>query len=214
MTISADALLDRLSWRYAVKKFDPARTIPADTWSAIERALQLSPSSYGIAPWRFVVITDQATKAKLPPISWNQPQPRDCSHMVVLAARVGISAGDIDRYVELIKRERNATDAMLADYRAMMLNTVQSTPPERLDEWCARQCYIALGFLMSACAMLSVDACPMEGIEASKYDELLGLPERGYRTVVGCAVGYRSADDWLASLKKVRPPAEETVLRV
>jgi nitroreductase len=207
-------LVERLEWRYAVKKFDPSRTIDGATWATLERSLVLTPSSYGLQPWKFVVITDPAVKAKLPAISWNQGQPRDCSHMVVLASRIGIQVGDVDRYVQRIASVRGVPEASLADYRAMMVGTVTRTPPDKLDEWCARQCYIALGFLLSACAVVGVDACPMEGILHEKYDELLGLPGKGFRTVVGCAVGYRAADDWLAGLKKVRAEAGDVIVRV
>lgn len=212
--LSSEALLRQLSWRYAVKKFDAARKIPADTWAVLERSLILSPSSYGLQPWRFVVITDPAVKAKLPAISWNQGQPRDCSHMVVLAARKGIAPADVEKYVQLIATTRGTAPETLNDYKNMMLGTVTKTPPEQLDQWTRHQCYIALGFLMSAAALLEVDACPMEGIVHAEYDKLLNLPASGYTATVGCALGYRAADDWLAGLKKVRYDASELIIRV
>lgn len=213
-TLSPESLVERLSWRYAVKKFDPSRRIPDATFAALEQSLILSPSSYGLQPWRFVVITDPAVKAKLPPISWNQTQPRDCSHMVVIAGRKTITPADVEAYTQRIATVRGVKSEMLADYKAMMMGTVTKTPPEKLDDWCARQCYIALGFLMSAAAVLGVDACPMEGIVHAEYDKLLNLPEKGYVSVVGCALGYRAGDDWLASMKKVREEAGKLVIRV
>lgn len=211
--VHAESLVAQLQWRYAVKKFDPARKIPEGTWHALEHALMLSPSSYGLQPWRFVVVTDPAIKERLPAISWNQTQPRDCSHLVVFAARRGINAADVERFVNLIVRERAVPADALADYKAVMLGTIGSTPPEKLDEWSARQVYIALGVFLTSAAMLGVDACPMEGIQAAAYDTLLGLESTGYRTIVCAAAGYRAPDDWLAPLKKVRFPSEELVLR-
>jgi nitroreductase len=213
-TLSPESLVERLSWRYAVKKFDAARRIPDATFAALEQSLILSPSSYGLQPWRFVVITDPAVKAKLPPISWNQSQPRDCSHMVVIAGRKTITPADVEAYTQRIAQVRGVKPEVLADYKAMMMGTVTKTPADKLDDWCARQCYIALGFLMSAAAVLGVDACPMEGIVHAEYDKLLGLPEKGYASVVGCALGYRAGDDWLASMKKVRDEAGKLVIRV
>lgn len=95
-----------------------------------------------------------------------------------------------------------------------MMATINSLSPEAADQWCARQCYIALGFLLSACAALAVDACPLEGIQHDEYDAVLNLPQRGYRTIVAAAVGYRAADDWLAPLPKVRFATEDIVIRV
>lgn len=213
-TITPDALLKSLEWRYAVKKFDPVRKVPEATWKTLEEAARLAPSSYGLQPYRMLVITDASAKAKLPEITWNQPQPKDCSHFVVFASRVGIGPADVDRYVDLISAVRGVPKEGLAQFRDMMLGTVKSTPAEKLDDWCARQAYIALGFLLAACAALGVDACPMEGIDAPKYDERFGLPARGYRAVAACAVGYRDRDDWLASLKKVRTQSKDLVIRV
>ena len=211
---AAETMISSLEWRYAVKKFDPAKRVSEETWASLERSMVLSPSSYGLQPWKFVVITDQGIKDKLPEISWNQTQPRDCSHMVVIASKLGIGPAEVERYTAYIASVRNMPEAALADYKKMMLGTVSSTPADKRDEWCARQCYIALGFLMSACAMLGVDACPMEGIVGEKYDELLGLKKIGYRAAVGCAVGYRAADDPIAGFKKVRYPARELVVRI
>ena len=210
------ALLAQLRWRYAVKKFDPSRRIPEATWAAIEQAAILAPSSYGIQPWKFVVITDPAVKATLPGASWGQAQPRDCSHMVVIAARTGIGKGDIDRYIARIAQVRGmpVDHPDLVTFAGEMMGTVNSLSREAADVWCARQCYIALGFLLSACAALGVDACPMEGIQHAEYDRLLGLEGTGYRAAVGAAVGYRAADDWLAPMAKVRFEASDVVVRM
>lgn len=206
--------MSQLGWRYAVKKFDATRKIPDATWSALERALVLSPSSYGLQPWRFVVITNPEVKAKLPALSWNQMQPKDCSHFVVFAARKGIQEQDVRNYVDLIMRERGASAESLAGFADTMLGTVRNTPKDKLDIWTSRQAYIALGFFLSACAMLEIDACPMEGIQAPEYDKLLGLEAMGYTAVVGAAAGYRASDDWLAGLKKVRYGAKDVIVRV
>ncbi len=213
-SINTESLLSGLRFRYACKKFDAARKIDAALWQTLEQAMILAPSSYGLQPWKFVVITNDAVKAKLPAISWNQTQPRDCSHMVVFAARKGISPADVEKYVQRIIEVRKAPAEALSDFKGMMLGTVTKTPPEQLDQWCARQCYIALGFLLSAAAMLGVDACPMEGIVGDEYDKLLGLDKFGYHATVAAAVGYRAADDWLAPMPKVRFNAGELVIRV
>lgn len=212
--IAPEALLKQLNWRYAVKKFDPSRRVSAELWSVLEQALILSPSSYGLQPYRFVVITDQSVKDRLPPISWNQPQPRDCSHFVVFASRVGENAGDVDAYVKRIAAVRDVPEASLDGCKKMMLGTVNNMPEEELNYWAKAQAYIAMGFLMAAAAAVGVDACPMEGIIAAEYDKLLGLTERGYTAAAAVAVGYRAADDSNATLKKVRFDPAVGVIRV
>lgn len=214
MPIAPESLIQHLNWRAAIKKFDPARRIPVATWATLEQSLILAPSSYGLQPWRFVVITDPAVKAKLPAISWNQPQPRDCSHFVVIAARKGIAPGDVQHYIDSIAKIRGVPAEALNDYKNMMVGTISKTPPEQLDHWTKHQAYIALGFLLYAAALLEVDACPMEGIVHEEYDKLLQLPARGYSATVACALGYRAGDDRSASAQKVRFDASELVIRV
>lgn len=211
-----DALLAQLRWRYAVNKFDPTRTIPREVWSALEQAAILSPSSFGLQPWKLTVITDPALKARLAAASWNQPQPRDCSHLAVFAARTGINKSDVDRYIARIAHVRALPidHPDLTNFHATMMATIDALSPQAADEWCARQCYISLGFLLSACAAIAVDACPLEGIQHAEYDALLNLRQRGYRTIVAAAVGYRAHDDWLAPLPKVRFATEDIVIRV
>ena len=206
-----DTLLAQLKWRYACKKFDPARAIPAADWETLAQALVLAPSSYGLQPWKFFAVTDPAVKAKLPAISWGQGQPQDCSHMVVLAVRKPVTPADIDRLIARIVEVRGVTAESLAGYKKMMLGSHQRTTPEQLDAWMTHQVYIALGQFMASAALLGIDTCPMEGIQPADYDALLGLPAQGYHAVVGCAAGYRAADDAYAQAAKVRFKTEEVV---
>ncbi len=211
MTISADKLTTQLGWRYAVKRFDASRKISAEIWQALERSLILTPSSYGLQPWQFAVITNEEVKKKLPAISWGQQQPLDCSHMVVLAARRTMDAEYVERYMSSVTETRNLAADAMDGYRRVLVSTV-----EKMDshlDWNARQVYIALGQLMVAAAMLNVDTCPMEGIDAQAYDQLLGFHGSDYTTVVGCAVGYRHPEDAQAQAVKVRFSADELVRR-
>jgi len=206
-----DQLLDRLRWRYAVKTFDVTRKVDPLTWNAIEQSMVLAPSSFGLQPWKFLVITTQEIKSKLPAISWNQSQPMDCSHMVVLAVRKSMDEAYIDRYVETIANTRAVAIENLKGYRAMMVGTVQKMDADSLKIWNTRQVYIALGQLMAAAAVLGVDTCPMEGIDSKAYDQVLGLTDTDFSAVVGCAVGYRDVSDKSAYAKKVRFATEDVV---
>jgi len=203
-------LLKALEWRYATKFFDANKIIPAEVWSALEKTLVLTPTSYGLQPYHFLIVQDAAKRAALLPNSWGQKQVVDCSHFVVFTARTEMKEADVDRFIQRSAKVRGISADSLAAYRGMMLGDVVNGPRGKIaHEWAARQCYIALGNLMTAAAVLGVDACPMEGINPPEYDKILGLVGTGYKTVVACALGYRAADDKYASLAKIRyEPAE------
>jgi len=212
--MTADELLSALSWRYATKVFDPARKIPADTWAAVERSLVATPSSFGLQPWRFLVVADPALRERLVPASWNQRQVADASHLVVFCACSRITEADVQKLIDATSAARGIPAAALDGYKQLMINDVVRGPRSKVAaEWSARQCYIALGQLMTACAVLGLDACPMEGFDPAQYDRILGLEGTSWRAVVACPVGYRAADDKYAQLAKVRYPAEDVIIR-
>lgn len=211
--ITAESLIQKLNWRYAVKRFDQTQIVSDEAWTALEQSMVLAPSSYGLQPWRFIVITDNAIKSQLPAISWGQSQPKDCSHMVVFASRRTLDADYVDKYIHNIVEIRGVETSKLHGYRSVMLSSIEKQCDELL-EWNTNQVYIALGQLMTAAAMLGVDTCPMEGIEKDKYDRILGLDGSAYTTTVGCAVGYRHSEDKSASAKKVRFSSDDVVQRL
>ena len=208
-------LTSALDWRYATKQFDPAKKIPADTWAALEHALVSAPSSFGLQPWKFFVVTHPEVKAKLRPVSWNQPQVTDCSHHVVFAVRKGVNEAHVDRFLARQMALRGDTPESLAGYRGMMVGFVNNLAASgQIDAWAAKQIYVALGQFMAAAALLGVDACPMEGINPAAYDEILGLTGTEFASVVACSVGYRAATDKYATAKKVRFPVSDVVAHV
>jgi len=204
--ITNEQLNRALEWRYATKAFDASQQIPAATWATLERALVLSPSSFGLQPYKFLVITDPAVRAKLMPATWGQKQVVDCSHYVVFVARTSLGAEHIDDFINRIAEVRGITAASLQSYREMMTGSLigGGTLSKMIPEWAARQAYIAIGNLMTSAALLGVDACPIEGFEPGKYDDILGLKGSGFASSVCCALGYRSASDKYATLPKVR----------
>jgi len=206
-------LLDALQWRYATKVFDATKKIPADVWGALEKSLVLTPTSYGLQPYQFLVVQDAAKRAALLPNSWGQKQVVDCSHFVVFTARTEMTEADIDKLISrAVEIRKLPTAEALGPYRHMMLGDVVNGPRGKAaHEWAARQVYIALGNLMTCAAVLGVDACPMEGINPPEYDKILGLAGSGYKTVVACALGYRSVNDKYASMAKIRYEAAELV---
>ena len=204
-TLTGDALLQQLTWRYATKKFDPAKQIPAADWATLEKALVLTPSSYGLQPWKFIVVTDPALKAKLRPATWNQAQVEDCSHYVIYAAKRDLTEADLDAFLARTAEVRGVPVDSLAGYKGFMMGDLVHGPRHAvIGEWAARQCYIALGNLLTTAAVLGIDACPFEGLIPDQYDQILGLEGSPYRTVCACPLGYRAADDKYATAPKVR----------
>ena len=209
---NVEQLVQSLEWRYATKVFDATKKIPAEVWAGLEKALVLTPTSYGLQPYHFLIVQDPATRAALLPHSWGQKQVVDCSQYVVLTARTEMKEADVTRLIARISQVRGIPTESLNFYRDMMLGDVVNGPRgKKADEWAARQAYIALGNLMTAAAIVGVDACPMEGINPLEYDKILGLEGTGYRTVVALALGYRAEGDKYASLAKVRYAAEELI---
>lgn len=208
--ITTTDLLENLKWRYATKQFDPAKTIAPEIWTALEDALVLTPSSYGLQPWKFLIITSSELKEQLKPHSWNQSQVTDCSHYVVFAIKKNLTAEDVDRFMARTAELRGGTVEAMAGYRNLIVSDlVDGARSFNINQWSTRQTYIALGNFMTSAALLGVDTCPMEGIEPVNYDRLLGLSAKGFTTVVACAAGYRSEADKYASLAKVRFPKSE-----
>lgn len=197
-------LLPALQWRYATRSYDPARIITPALWAELEECLRLTPSSFGLQPWRFLVVKDPAKRAELRQASWNQSQVTDASHYVVLAHLRGMETEFVDKYMASVATARQVPVETLAGFRKSILGFAQRMSPEALSQWNARQTYIALGNLLTAAAVLKVDASPMEGFDPARYDSILGLDGTPFRTVVACALGYRSETDVAATWPKVR----------
>lgn len=204
MTLSPDKLLAALRWRYATKRFDPSHKIPAATWDAIEESLVLTPSSFGLQPWKFIVIQDPGIRALLSTESWRQPQVTESSHYVVLTARTDLDSTDIDAWMARMSEVQGGSLETVAPLKGVIQGFAQAMSHEARHAWNVRQTYIALGQLMASAALLGIDACPMEGLSTAGYDHVLGLESSGYATVVACALGYRAADDKYAATPKAR----------
>ena len=215
MINKAEQLIADLNWRYATKVFDAAAKIPAHVWSALEKSLVLTPTSYGLQPYKFLVVENPATRAALLPHSWGQKQVVDCSHFVVFTARTEMKNADVDKFIARISSVRGVPAESMTPYWNMMIGDVVNGPRgQNAHEWAARQAYIALGNAMTCAAVLGVDACPMEGIAPVEYDKILKLDGTGYKTVVALAFGYRAASDKYASLAKVRYEAKDLIQQV
>jgi nitroreductase len=198
-------LLAGLQWRYATKIFDPSKKIPADVWSALEKTLVLTPTSFCMQPYRFLAVDSPEVREQLLPHSYKQNQVVDASHFVVFTSRTELTEADVDKLIKRCSEIRKVPEESLDGYRNTIVGDVVTGARGKVaPEWAVRQVYIALGNLMTAAAMLRVDACPMEGLDSTEYDRILGLQGSGYTTVVALALGYRAKNDKYATLSKVR----------
>lgn len=214
-TIHRDQLINQLNWRYATKHFDAARKIAPQDWVALEEALLLTPSSYGLQPWNFVVVKDPTVREKLVAASWGQRQVADASHLVVFAVKNDLNENDVEKYIERIAEVRSVPRQSLDGFRDMMIGAIiKGLDASQRKAWATRQAYVALGNFLNSAALLGIDACPMEGIEPETYNQILGLNRQGLSAVVAAAAGYRRADDSYASLKKVRFAKEQVLIEI
>ncbi len=203
-----------LNWRYATKKFDPSQEIPEHILRDTLDVLRLAPSSFGLQPWKFLVIRDKNLRAQLKPYAWDQVQVVDATCLVVLCCLKNLDVSYVNDYVKRIASTHNAPVANLASYEKIMVDFIQSLSPQAISEWMKKQVYLALGMLLLECARRRIDACPMEGFNPEKFDEVLGLSEQNLASVVLCTLGYRADDDKYASLKKVRFDREEVFVQL
>jgi nitroreductase len=211
--VKSEKVLNRLNWRYAVKKFDPTRRVSDKDLETLEESIMVAPTSFGLQLFKAIVIINDETRQKLRPAAWGQSQITESSHLIVFAAKKTIAPEDIEQFFERIVEVRGTPLETLAEYKAMVSGFGEKAVAEDWAfSWCQRQTYLALGFLLQTAALIGVDACPMEGFDPAQFNEILGL--RDYSATALCALGYRSEADWLADLPKVRMPKEEIIVRI
>jgi nitroreductase len=208
------SLVEQLQWRAAVKQFDPSKKLTAAQLDNLLSAIQLAPTSYGLQSFKVIVVQDAETKAKLREAGYNQPQITDSSALFVFASLTQIDEDFGKKFIDLVAATRSVDRESLAGYEQMILGSINARNEEQKIAWSHKQTYIALGVLVSAAAEQGIDAAPMEGFDAQKFDEILGLKEKGLTTSVIAAVGFRAEDDYYSQLIKVRRSKEELFINI
>lgn len=208
-------LISKLEWRYATKKFDPSQLVSQDKIDFILEAIRLSATSSGLQPYEVLVITNKAIREQIKQVAWNQGQVTDSSHLLVFAAWDNYTADRINSMFDLTNDIRGFKNEGWENYRASLLNTYPQRDAETNFQHAARQAYIGLGSALIAAAELKVDSTPMEGFDPAKVDAILGLKEKGLRSVLLLPLGYRADEgDWLVKLQKVRRSREYFVTEI
>lgn len=206
--------IQKLNWRYATKKFDATKKLSDVKLDTIKEAFNLTATSFGLQTISMLVIANRELRADLVAHSYHQKQVLDASHLLVICIKDNIINSDVVDYYNNIKNTRNASEEILNPYRESLMKTMDGMTVEERQNWSKNQAYIALGNLMTVCAIEDIDSCPMEGFVPSKYDEILQLQQKGLKSVLLLPVGYRADDDMFADLKKVRKPISETVIEL
>ncbi|MCH8535683.1 MAG: NAD(P)H-dependent oxidoreductase [Flavobacteriaceae bacterium] len=205
---------DDLKWRYATKKFDSTKKLEESKLETLLESIQLSASSYGLQPYEVLVIKDEDIRKKLHPAAYEQPQILDASYLLVFTANTVIDEAYLDDYMENIVKTRSMKKEDLSGMKDMIMNAVISQSNEAKIEWAKKQAYLALGNLLSSAAHHKIDVCPMEGFDASQFNEILELKDKNLDTAVIATVGYRSEEDALQNAPKVRKPKEKLFHRL
>jgi nitroreductase len=208
------SLIEKLNWRYATKKFDATKKLSAQQLDELLTAVQLAPSSFGLQSYQILVVEDPAIREQLREAAYGQPQLTDASQVIVFASKTVIDEALVNKYVDNIAATRNIGREHLAEYEQTMVGTVNRLAEDQKITWSHKQAYIALGVLLTAAADLHIDACPMEGFQAGKFDEILGLKEKGLTTSVIAPVGFRAEDDHYSHLAKVRQSKEDLFIHI
>ena len=207
-------IIEKLKWRYATKKFDTEKTLPPGKLNILKEAFNLTATSFGLQTLALVVLKDQNQRQSLLKYAYGQKQVVEASHLLVICIQENIHDSDVNAYYENIRNTRGTSKEILDPYRKSLAEMMRRMTVEERRQWSKNQAYIALGNLMTVCAIEEIDATPMEGFVPGKFDEILDLEAHGLRSVLLLPVGYRAEDDMFSSFKKVRKPLEETILEL
>lgn len=205
-------ILRDLNWRYATKKFDAEAILPEDQIDIIKEAFNLTATSYGLQPIKLVVIKNKNIQKELVSFSMNQEQVAQASHVLVFCIENQISEAFISKYFDLVKQVRDTPDHILQPFEDFLKEDFRAKTINEVQNWATKQAYLAMGNLLTVCAIERIDACPMEGFQPSEYDRILKLNEKGLKSVLVMPIGYRAKDDMFSGFKKVRKELSESVL--
>ncbi|VAV82443.1 Oxygen-insensitive NAD(P)H nitroreductase / Dihydropteridine reductase [hydrothermal vent metagenome] len=207
-------IINKLKWRYATKKFDELVSVTPEKLEVLKEAFNLTATSYGLQPVKLLIIKDKALQANLVKHSMNQEQVAQASHVLVFCVETKIDSKYIESYFHRVKKARDTPDEILNPFKEYLIEDFKEKPKASIKNWAVKQAYLAMGNLLTVCAVEDIDACPMEGFLPESYDKLLGLDKKGLQSVLVMPIGYRAKDDILANLKKVRKEVNESVFEL
>lgn len=205
---------EHLKWRYAVKKFDTERILSQEKVDGLKHAFNLTATSYGLQPIKMVLIKDKELQSQLVPCSYGQTQVEEASHVLVICIEDKIDKQFITNYFRQVKTIRGTSDAILKPFKDSLISSFSKKETKEVKRWATNQAYLAMGNLLSFCALEKIDSCPMEGFVPEEYDRLLNLNDRGLTAVLVLPVGFRAQDDMFSEMKKVRKNLDESIIEI
>lgn len=207
-------LIEQLQWRYATKKFDNTKLLDAEKLNTIKQAFNLTATSYGLQPIKLVIFSDKDLQQQLVEHTMNQVQLAQASHVLVFCIERFIDKAYITEYFNRIKDIRNTPDSILNPFKEFLIDDFEAQSQTTIDDWATKQAYLAMGNLLTVCAIEGIDACPMEGFSPDQYDEMLQLNQQGLKSVLVMPIGYRAQDDIFADFKKVRKDLNHSIIEM
>ena len=207
-------ILNSLEWRYATKKFDLSKKLSNHQIDILKNAFNLTATSFGLQPIKLLVINNKELQEKFIELSYYQRQVADASHLLVICIETDISKESIINYFDLEMQLRGTSEKIIEKFRAQLIEMYQDKTIEQKQQDAKLQAYIALGNLLTVCALEKIDSCPMEGFISENVDNLLNLKTQNLKSVLLLPVGYRAEDDFMSKLKKVRKPLAQIVLDI
>jgi nitroreductase len=207
-------IIDSLKWRYAVKKFDTNKNLSEIQIETLKEAFNLTATSYGLQPLKLVIIKNKKIQEKLVPFSWNQQQILQASHLLVICVKDNYTTKEVENYFNLVQKIRNTPDEVINPFKKFLTAEIAKKTQEELYVSNKNQAYIALGNLLTVCALQEIDSCPMEGFTPDKYDEILDLTKNNLKSVLVLPVGFRASDDYMKDLTKVRKNISDSIIEI
>ena len=207
-------IIDSLKWRYAVKKFDTNKNLSEIQIETLKEAFNLTATSYGLQPLKLVIIKNKKIQEKLVPFSWNQQQILQASHLLVICIKDNYTTKEVENYFNLVQKIRNTPDEVINPFKKFLTAEIAKKTQEELYVSNKNQAYIALGNLLTVCALQEIDSCPMEGFTPDKYDEILDLTKDNLKSVLVLPVGFRASDDYMKDLTKVRKNISDSIIEI
>lgn len=204
--------IEALKWRYATKKFNNEKFLPPEKIDVLKYAFNLTATSYGLQPIKLIIIQDKELQKKLEKFSFNQQQVSTASHVLIICIEKRVDRAFIEQYFKRVHAVRSTPDDILKPFKNFLIGDFEKKHVDEIASWATNQAYLALGTLMTVCATEAIDACPMEGFEPEKYDELLKLNEMNLESVLVLPVGYRAEDDQFSEFEKVRRPLSDVII--
>ena len=207
-------IINSLKWRYAVKKFDDKKSITEQQLNTLKEAFNLTATSYGLQPLKLVVVQNKDIQKELVSHSWNQNQIKEASHVLVICIQNNYTSEEVKNYFNLVQEIRNTPNEVITPFKEFLTAEIEKKTQEELLVWNKNQAYIALGNLLTVCALEKIDSCPMEGFIPEKYDEILKLKEHNLTSALVLPIGIRADDCYMKDLKKVRKNIEDVIVEI